>query len=311
VAGHGSKGVIYAALIGNALIAVTKFGAAAYTGSSAMFSEGVHSLVDTGNQFLLLYGIKRASRPADDKHPFGYGPEIYFWSFVVAILIFALGSGISLYEGVHKVQHPTEITNVSVNYIVLGIAMVIEGFACSVAFKEFNKGRGRKGILEAVTISKDPSVFTVLFEDAAAMLGLVAAFVGILLGQLLGIPELDGVASIVIAAILASAAIFLAYETKGLLIGEAADPDLVESIHRLMRSDPSVIRVNELLTVHQGPEEVLVNVSLDFADGVSSEEVERAISRLESQIKSQHAMVKRVFLEVQSWQGHEAAKNRS
>jgi len=188
--------------------------------------------------------------------------------------------------------------------------MVIEAYACSVAFKEFNRRRGRRGIFEAVTISKDPSVFTVLFEDAAAMLGLVVAFVGILLGQILGIPELDGAASIVIAAILAGAAIFLAYETKGLLIGEAADQDLINAIRRRLGSDSSVRRVNELLTVHQGPEDVLLNVSVDFEDGISSEQVEAAISSLERRIKTQHPEIKRLFIEVQSWRGHEAAKNR-
>lgn len=220
----GSKKVIIAALVGNALIAVTKFGAAAFTGSSAMFSEGIHSAVDTGNQTLLLYGLKRAARPADKRHPFGYGREIYFWAFVVAILIFAVGAGVSFYEGVHKLSDPHPLENAYVNYIVLGLAMIFEAVAWWVAFKEFKAGKGKYGYLQAIQVSKDPSIFTVLLEDTAAMLGLIVAFVGILLGQLLDIPELDGVASMVIGLILALAAIVLAYETKGLLIGEGADP---------------------------------------------------------------------------------------
>lgn len=192
MAGHGSKKVIIAALAGNAMIAVTKFAAAAYTGSSAMMSEGIHSLVDTGNQGLLLHGMKRAKRPADEKHPFGYGPEIFFWAFVVAILIFAVGAGVSIYEGIHKIQDPHPITNPYVNYLVLGAAMVFEGFAWWIAYKEFSSRRGKRGLLEEVRLSKDPTVFTVLFEDTAAMLGLMVAFAGILAAQLTGAVWLDG-----------------------------------------------------------------------------------------------------------------------
>ena len=182
----GSRKVIFAALAGNALIAVTKFVAATITGSSAMLSEGIHSLVDTGNQGLLLYGLRRAKKPADEKHPFGYGAELYFWAFVVAILIFAVGSGISIYEGVQKVLHPHEVANPAINYIVLGLAMCFEAVAWWIAFKEFQTTRGKRGYLEAVRQSKDPTVFTVLFEDTAAMLGLVVAFLGILGAQYLG-----------------------------------------------------------------------------------------------------------------------------
>ena len=218
---HGSKKVIYAAFAGNLLIAVTKFGAAIVTGSSAMLSEAVHSLVDTGNQGLLLYGLRRAQRPPDEAHPYGYGMELYFWTFVVAILIFGLGAGVSVYEGVQGLLHPHAITNPAISYVVLAVAMVFEAGAWTIAFREFRKQKGRAGYIESIRRSKDPTVFTVLLEDSAAMLGLVFAFIGILAGQLLEMPALDGVAAICIGAILALVAALLAYEAKGLLIGRS------------------------------------------------------------------------------------------
>ncbi len=209
---HGSKKVIYAALVGNSLIAVTKFGAAFVTGSSAMLSEAVHSMVDTGNQGLLLYGLRRAQRPTDEAHPYGYGTELYFWTFVVAILIFGLGAGVSVYEGVQKVLHPHPVTNPAVSYIVLAVAMVFEAVAWTIAFREFRKHKGDGSYFDAVRRSKDPTVFTVLFEDSAAMAGLVFAFAGILAGQLLDMPALDGIAAICIGAILTIVAALLAYQ---------------------------------------------------------------------------------------------------
>ena len=300
----GSKKAIYAALIGNSLIAVTKFGAAAYTGSSAMLSEAIHSLVDSGNQVLLLYGLKRSSRPADDRHPFGYGMELYFWAFVVAIIIFAIGAGVSIYEGIQKLIHPHPVTNVFVNYIVLGAAIVFEAAACTVAFKEFNRARGDMPFFEAVRKSKDPALFTVLFEDSAAMLGLLVALAGIGLGQALDMPILDGAASVVIGLILALTAMLLAYECKSLLIGEAADPGVVSGIGELARSTPGIGRINELRTMHLGPQDILLNISLDFADHMSSAQVEEAISTLEQRIKGAHPDVKRIFIEAQSVRRH-------
>ena len=304
MAGQGSKKVIIAALAGNALIAVTKFGAAAFTGSSAMFSEGIHSAVDTGNQALLLHGLRRSARPADKRHPFGYGSEIYFWAFVVAILIFAVGAGISMYEGYQKLLEPHPITDAYVNYIVLGMAMVFEGAAWWIAYREFRAGKGSRGYLKAIQVSKDPSIFTVLLEDTAAMLGLVAAFLGILLGQLLDMPELDGLASIVIGCILAAAAVFLAYETKGLLIGEGADPALADLLQDIVRNHPAVFRINEVLTLHQGPNDLLVTISVDFRTDLSADDVEAAVTELDDQIKEAAPAAKRVFIEAQSWRAH-------
>lgn len=299
MASGGSRTVIIAALVGNGLIAVTKFGAAAYTGSSAMLSEAIHSLVDTGNQVLLLYGLKRASRPADDKHPFGYGMEIYFYSFVVAILIFGLGAGISLYEGIEKVRHPHVITSAYINYIVLGLALVFEGVAWTIAFREFKKSKGDLGYVEAVRQSKNPALFTVLFEDTAAMLGLLIALIGIWLSQTLGMPVLDGVASILIGLVLAATAALLAYECKGLLTGESALPHVNDGIRRLALKERHIGRVNELRTLHLGPQHILLTMSVDFADTVSAGDVETTISILERQIKSRYPDITRVFIEAQ------------
>jgi cation diffusion facilitator family transporter len=307
VSAHSSKKVIYAALAGNAMIAGTKFAAATFTGSSAMLSEAIHSLVDTGNQLLLLYGLRRSGRAPDDRHPFGYGMELYFWTFVVAILVFAVGAGVSFYEGVAKLRRPEPISDTYVNFIVLGVAMVFEAGAWWIAFKEFNRRRGKLGILVSIRRSKDPTIFTVLFEDSAAMLGLIVAFVGIGLAEYLGIPQLDGVASMVIGLILACTAMLLAYESKGLLIGEAAYPEVQAGIREIISDDPGILVTNEVLTLHFGPEDVLLNLSVDFADHLSSVDVEAAISELEQRIKTRYPEVKRVFIEAQSWAGHRRA----
>jgi cation diffusion facilitator family transporter len=295
-----SKKVIYAALVGNALIAVTKFVAAAYTGSSAMLSEGIHSVVDTGNQVLLLYGLRRAKQPPSREFPFGHGKEIYFWSFVVAILIFAVGAGISTYEGIKHVLEPSTAENPTINYIVLGLAMLFEGVAWTIAWKEFRVTKGDLGYFEAVRRGKDPTMFVVLFEDSAAMLGLVAAFIGIFLAQVTGNPLFDGLASIVIGIILGGTAVWLAIETKGLLIGEAASRDIVEGIRELAAADPSVNKVNEVLTMHMGPEFILTNISVDFRDGLESGQIERAVARLDRSIKARFGIVKRIFIEAES-----------
>jgi cation diffusion facilitator family transporter len=304
LAAEGSKKAVIAALIGNTLIAATKFVAAAYTGSSAMFSEAVHSCVDTGNQVLLRYGIRRAARPADDAHPFGYGRELYFWSFVVAILLFALGAGVSIYEGVAKIREPHQVTDAFVNYIVLVLAFAFECAAWWVAFKQFRAVKRRSGYFQAFRESKDPAILTVLLEDSAAMLGLVTAFLGIALAQALDIPELDGAASLVIGAILAFAAVALAVETKALLIGESADPELVAAVGKAVEAKPQIQRINEIRSMHLGPEEVLLTLSVDFHNGLDSGEVERTITALERELKAVHPELSQVFIEVQDWLGH-------
>ncbi len=296
---NASTKVIIAALIGNTAISITKFFAAFTTGSSAMLSEGIHSLVDTGNQILLLYGLKQAKKPADEEFPFGHGKEIYFWSFVVAILIFAVGSGVSIYEGILHVIHPAEIKNPMVNYIVLSLALIFEGGAWFFAFKEFGKVKGKRGYIEAVQRGKDPSMFVVLFEDSAAMLGLLIALLGIWLTQVTGIAVFDGIASILIGLILGGTAIWLAIETKGLLIGEGANKEVIDSIRRVAESFEEVEKVNELLTMHMGPEFLLVNISIRFKRGQLTRELEKIIEELDATIKAEHEMVKRIFVEAE------------
>lgn len=303
----GSLKVIIAALLGNTLIAISKFFAAFHTGSSAMFSEAIHSLVDTGNQGLLLFGMKRAKKPADETHPFGYGGEIYFWSFVVAILIFAAGSGFSLYEGIHKLKHPEPITNIYVNFIVLGGSIVFEAAAWYLAYKEFNKQRGKLPYLTAVRASKDPRVFTILFEDSAAMLGLVAALVGISAGYYLDLEWADGAASIAIGLILGFTAAVLAYECKGLLIGEAARPEVVAAIRKELDKLVDKATVNEVLTVHFGPDDVLVTVSMDFQNDLTARDVKQTITRVEQEIKKRFPIIRRVFIEAQGEKAHAAS----
>ena len=295
-----SKKVIYAALIGNALVALTKFIAAAITGSSAMLSEGIHSVVDTGNQLLLLLGLHKAKKPADERFPFGHGKEVYFWCFVVAILIFAVGAGVSIYEGIIHLMHPAPITNPYVNYIVLFLAMLFEGAALYFALTEFTRAKGKWSYLEAVQKGKDPTNFVVLFEDSAAMLGLLVAFLGVFLTQVTGNLLFDGLASIVIGLILGGTAVWLAYETKGLLIGESANLKVVREIRTIVGSYPEVEHVNEVLTMHMGPSFILANLSVDFRDELTAVELESAISRLDVQIKQACPDVQRVFVEAEA-----------
>ena len=295
-----SKKVIIAALIGNFLIALTKFMAFFVTKSSAMLSEGVHSVVDTGNQILLLYGMHRAKKPADEQFPFGHGKEVYFWGFIVAIMIFTVGAGVSIYKGIHHLLHPTTIQNPTLNYIVLACAMLFEGAAWYFALTEFTKTKGKWGYLEAVHRGKDPSMFVVLFEDSAAMLGILVAFVGILLSQITGNPYYDGVASVIIGLILAGTAAWLAYEIKGLLIGESARPEIVKGVKEIAKSYPKIKHVNEILTLHMGPDFILLNLSVDFADSLLAGDLEDTISRLDRQIKQAYPKIKRIFVEAEA-----------
>lgn len=295
------KMVIYAALAGNTAIAITKFAAAAITGSSAMLAEGIHSLVDTGNQALLLYGLKRAKRPPDSDFPFGHGKEIYFWSFIVAIMIFAVGAGLSFYEGIIHLINPKPVESAYINYIVLSLAMLFEGAAWFFAMREFSKTKGRRSFISAVKHGKDPTVFVVLFEDSAAMAGLVVAFVGIFLGQVTGSPYFDGAASVIIGLILAATAWWLAVETKGLLIGERADERVVEGIKALAAKRTAIEHVNEVLTMHMGPDYILVNLSVDFADELPASQLEAVVSDLDKEIKQEFPRVKRIFVEAESY----------
>jgi cation diffusion facilitator family transporter len=299
-----SKSVIYAALAGNAAIAATKFGAALFTGSSAMFSEGVHSLVDTGNQGLLLLGMKQSSRAPTPEHPFGFGLRLYFWAFVVAIVIFGVGAGVSIYEGISKIQSPHPIENAWVNYIVLTLAIVFEGAVWLVAFRAFKQIKGKQGWIEAIRNSKDPTVFTVLFEDTAALAGLVVAFLGIFAGQALGMPVLDGVASLLIGLILTGTALLLAYECLGLLTGESVSPRKRTRMIEIAQAHIGVDHVNELVTMYFGPDSVLVALSLDFDDDLRGRDIEAIVTAIERDLKAEFPQVNRIFIEAQSFSGH-------
>ncbi|WEK45873.1 MAG: cation diffusion facilitator family transporter [Candidatus Andeanibacterium colombiense] len=287
--------VLYGALLANLGIAVSKFVAAAFTGSSSMLTEGVHSLVDSGNQLLLLYGQKRAKRPPDRFHPFGYGRELYFWSFVVAILIFAIGAGVSIYEGILHLREPAPLRDPTINYAVLVIAFLLEGTSWTIAVREFEK-KCDTGWWQTIRESKDPAGFIVLFEDSAALLGLVLAAAGVWASDHFDRPELDGVASIAIGAVLTVVALYLAREAKGLIIGEAADPQLIERIRAALEGRPEVVAVNHIRTVHTAPASIFVAISADFADDLRMGDAERLIEEMEVQLKALSASVSSVYI---------------
>jgi cation diffusion facilitator family transporter len=295
-----SKKAIIAAVAGNAAIAAIKFVAGAMTGSSAMISEGIHSVVDTGNGGLLFYGLRRSARPADAAHPFGHGMEMFFWSLIVAVSIFGVGGGLSIYEGVAHIQHPAVLKNPTINYIVLAAAVVFESLSFTVAWRAFRTQKKGRRTISAIHHGKDPSLFTVLFEDSAALLGLVVAFLGVLLSHLFEQPVIDGVASIVIGVILVCAALWLAYESRSLLVGEAADPELVAAIREIALADPAVVGLGAVLTMHLGPQEVLLNIEVQFKPGLAVEEVHAAIHRIETHINGPFPEVSRVFVEVEA-----------
>jgi cation diffusion facilitator family transporter len=293
--GHGNR-TLWIAFGANLGIAAAKFVAAAITGSSAMLTEGVHSVVDSTNQLLLLWGRKAAKRPADDIHPFGYGRELYFWSFVVAVLVFALGAGVSVYEGIIHIADPEAAVSPSIAYGVLLIAFLLEGGSTWEAFKEFKQAKGQLGWVKAIQQSKDPTGFIVLLENGAAMFGIIAAAVGLGISQLTGDPRFDGAASIVIGAILGITAFFLAYESKALLIGEAADPELVTAIRSLVLDKDGVASIGEILTVHSAPDQITAMLSVDFEDHISAREVERLVCKIEDETAARFPDVTRLYI---------------
>lgn len=288
--------VLYGALFANVGIAIAKFIAAAVSGSSSMLSEGVHSLVDSGNQILLLHGQARSKRPADTLHPFGYGRELYFWAFVVAILIFAVGAGVSFYEGWIHIADPEELRDPAINYIVLAIAFLFEGTSWTIAVRAFNASRGSESWLAAIKRSKDPAGFIVLLEDSAALLGLVIAAIGIWTSHRLGDPRIDGLASIAIGLILAGVAILLAREAKGLLIGESADPELIGKIWEILENRPEITAINHVRTIHTAPEAVFVAISADFEDEVTMGRGETLIEAIEAELKNASSRISSIYI---------------
>lgn len=300
MAASGSHKVVYVALGGNLMIAMAKFVAATISGSSAMLSEGVHSLVDTVNELLLLYGLHRAAKPPDRSHPFGYGRELYFWSFIVALLVLAMGAGVSFYEGVMHIRQPEPVEHPLLNYLVLAVSVVFEGTSWYVALREFRARKGHLGYFEAFRLSKDPSTFTVLLEDSAALLGLLVALVGLIGAQLLAQPMLDGVASIGIAGVLAMSAMLLARETKGLLIGEPAHPAVSDAILAIAAGDAGVRCANGVLTVQMGPSQVVATLSAEFEDALTTPQIEACINRIEKQAKVTHPEIVSLFIKPQT-----------
>jgi len=291
----GSPRTILIALGANLGIAVAKFGAAAVTGSSAMLTEGVHSLVDSTNQVLLLYGRKRARRPADAAHPFGYGRELYFWSFVVAILVFALGAGVSVYEGVLHILHPEEATSPLIAFAVLAIAAGLEGWSTIAALADFNKSR-RGTIWQEIRSTKDAPTLVLLLENSGALVGLVIAALGLSLSLLTGDPFWDGFASVLIGLVLGVLAILLLYEAKGLLIGESADPQLVAAIRKCAASHKGIVAVHEVLTLHSSPDMVTAIISADFDDSILAREVEGIVAEIERDVAASSPIIARVFV---------------
>lgn len=308
----GSTGVVVVALAANLGIAFSKFVAAAWTGSSAMLAEAIHSLVDTSNQGLLLLGIKRSQRPADAVHPFGYSKELYFWSFVVAILLFSLGAGVAIYEGVDKLLDPHPVTDPIVNYVVLAVAFALESVSAWKATDEFNRRRGEVPALIALRASKDPALFTVLLEDMAALIGLTIAAIGIAISDITGSPAADGYASILIGLLLGAVAAFMSVEIRSLIIGEAASPAVLRDIHAAIAAEQGpghpIRTINEIRTMHLGSTDILVAASVDFEDNETAASIEAATSRIEQTIRARHPSVRRFFMESQSASDHARAE---
>ncbi|WP_441290493.1 cation diffusion facilitator family transporter [Sorangium sp. KYC3313] len=296
-----SRLAIYGAIGANVAIAAVKFIAAAVTGSSAMLSEGVHSLVDTADGLLLLLGKRRSARPADADHPFGHGKELYFWTLIVALMIFAAGGGISIYEGILHILRPRPIEDPTWNYVVLGAAAIFEGTSLAISVHEFKKKAGQ-GYLAAMRSSKDPTTFTIVLEDSAALAGLAIAFLGVWLGHRLKNPYLDGAASIGIGLVLAAVAIFLAQQSRGLLVGESADRDLLAAIRALAKAEPGVAEVGRPMTMHLGPHDVLAVLYIEFDPALTASGVAEAIERIEARTRSQRPEVKHIYVEARSFQ---------
>lgn len=297
----GSKIAIYGAIVANLAIAVSKFIAASITGSSAMLSEGIHSIVDSSNGMLLLYGIKRSKQPADKKHPFGYGKEIYFWSFVVALLIFALGGGIAIYEGIIHLQHLVEIENISINYIVLSAAILFEGSSLLIALKQFTGTFKLRGLLGKIRRSKDSAGFAVIIEDIGAIVGLIVALLGLLAGDLLDFAYADGLASIIIGLILCGMAVILATETKGLLLGESLNDEEIQKIEQILHKHPKILKYGLIKSIHFGPESVMLGLEVEFDDSMTIDEVEVETLLIEDEILECYSHIDKVYIEAKDF----------
>jgi cation diffusion facilitator family transporter len=295
-----SKKAIVAAIVGNVLIAVSKFIAAAFSGSAAMLAEAIHSLVDTGNGALMLHGMRRSRKPPDPEHPFGYGHELYFWTLVVGVLVFAVGGGMSIITGILHIAHATPPENIGWNYAVIAAALIFEAGSCYFALKAFNAERRGRGVFETIRVSKDPTSFSVLLEDTAALVGLVIAFFGIYLSAKLNAPWIDGASSVLIGVLLCLVALVMVYESKGLLVGEGVDKRTLEGLRSIARADPAVECVDKLMTMYLGPEEILLAIELRFHSNTKADDIRHAVARIKQVIQAQYPKIRRIYFDAAS-----------
>lgn len=298
----GSSKVVIAALIGDFIICVIKFVSSALTGSSAMLAEAIHSVVDALSELLLLFGLRRADQSPDKQHPLGYGREIYFWSFVVAILLFALGAGIAFYEGVTQVLDPQPVHNMGLTYLVLVASMMFEMVTWYIAYNEFGRSRGSRGFMAAFKASKDSTVFTILIEDSSAIIGLIIAFTSVFFAEYLDMPSLDGVGSIGVSLLLGVTALFLAHESKELLIGEPVLPEVQLQMQALVLTDPAVLSINDLVTVHMSPKHIMAGFNIEFTHGLSTAEIEQCFIRLQKLLRTDRSERITLYIRPQSSQ---------
>jgi len=303
-----SKQIVYLALLGNMLVTAIKAIAAVLTGSAAMMSEAIHSLVDTANEGLLLLGYRMAARRPDYLHPLGYGRELYFWSFIVALLLFGLGAGVSIFQGILRILAPSAIDHPYVSYIVLACAFLFEGTSWLAALRKLRATRGSLGYWQTVHNSKDPPTFMVLFEDTAALIGIAIAALGIFLSQFLALPQIDGIASVTIGLVLATVAAILAYECKSLLIGEPASPILVSAAIDLAIKEAGVVSANGALTVHLSPDQVLLALSVEFGDELRAPQIERCVEAIENSIRRAYPQIVTLFIKPQTPEAFERWK---
>ncbi|GAB3874983.1 cation diffusion facilitator family transporter [Hymenobacter segetis] len=298
---NASKLSLYGGIAANIAIAISKFVAAYFTGSSAMLSEGIHSLVDTGNSGLLLYGTAQSQRPPDAEHPFGHSKELYFWGLIVAVLIFAIGGGMSFYEGIKHTQHPEPIEDAGWNYVVLGLSFLFEGIAFYLSVKALlAQSDGNVGFVKMLRTSRDPAVFASVMENLAALVGLAVAGLGVFLGHWLNNPYFDGGASIAIGLLLMLVAIFLVGRTKGLLVGTGVDAVTLANLERIARAQPQVCEIRSPLSMYLGPNDVILALDVQFADDLTSNEVAGAVEQLQDAIRAEHPEVQRIFIEAKN-----------
>jgi cation diffusion facilitator family transporter len=292
-----SKLAVFGAIAANVAIAAMKFVGAAATGSSAMLSEGIHSLVDTGDGVLLLVGMHLAGRPADERHPFGYGKELYFWSLIVAVMIFGVGGGVSIYEGILRLLEPKPLEDAGWSYAILGAAAVFEGASLAIAVRQFRRSIGDAPFWASLGSSKDPTLYTVIAEDSAALAGLATAAIGVFASHALGMPAFDAGASIVIGLLLCGVSSLLVVQARRLLVGEAVGTEMAESIRAIAQAEPTVHRAGWPLTMHLGPDDVLLALDAEFKTGVPAEEVSRAVYRIEDAVRQRFPEIGRIYIE--------------